>query len=98
QHERGDAAKAFDTATIKTDAVYSTPTETHCAIELHGSVAVPNGDAFTLYETSQAIFTHRNVMAQQLGVGREKVKVVTKFLGSGFGGKLWPWPFSSLAG
>lgn len=97
QHERGDAAKAFDTATIKTDAVYSTPTETHCAIELHGTVAVPDGDGFTLYETSQAIFTHRNVMAQQLGVGREKVKVVTKFLGSGFGGKLWPWPFSPLA-
>lgn len=97
QHERGDAAKAFGAATIKTDHVYSTPTETHSAIELHGCVAVPEGDAFTLYETSQAIFTHRNVMAQQLGVGREKVKVITRYLGSGFGGKLWPWPFSPLA-
>lgn len=97
QHQRGDAAKAFAAATFKTDAVYSTPTETHCAIELHATVAVPNGDSFTLYDTSQAIYTQRNVLAQQLGVGREKVKVVTKFLGSGFGGKLWPWPFNALA-
>lgn len=96
-HERGDAAKAFEAATVKTDAVYVTPTETHCAIELHATVAVPEGDAFKLYETSQAIFTHRNVVAQQLGVGREKVRVITKYLGSGFGGKLWPWPFSPLA-
>lgn len=98
QHERGDAAKAYAAAAIKTDATYTTPTETHCAIELHGTVVVPEeGGAFTLYETSQAIFTHRNVMAMQLGVGREKVKVITKYLGSGFGGKLWPWTFSPLA-
>jgi xanthine dehydrogenase YagR molybdenum-binding subunit len=96
-HERGEAAKAFDAAPVKTDEVYSTPVENHSAIELHGCVAVPEGDSFTLYETSQAIFTHRNVVAQQLGVGRDKVKVVTKYLGSGFGGKLWPWPFSALA-
>ena len=98
EHRRGDAAKAFDAATVKVDHVYTTPRETHSAIELHATVAVPEPDgALTLYETSQAVNTHRNTVAQQLGVGKDKVRVVTKYLGSGFGGKLWPWPFSSLA-
>ncbi|RZI55349.1 MAG: xanthine dehydrogenase family protein molybdopterin-binding subunit, partial [Pseudomonas sp.] len=51
----------------------------------------------TLYETSQAIATHQNVMAQVLGLPRENVRVVSKYLGSGFGGKLWPWPHSAMA-
>ncbi len=98
EHQRGDAAKAFDAAPVKVDGVYTTPRETHSAIELHASVAVPEpGGAVTLYETSQAVTTHRNTLAQQIGVGQEKVRVLTKYLGSGFGGKLWPWPYSPLA-
>jgi xanthine dehydrogenase YagR molybdenum-binding subunit len=95
--ERGDAATAFDAATIKVDQTYTTPPETHSAIELHGTVATWDGDALTLYETSQAVVNHRNVLVQQLGVGKEKVRVISKFLGSGFGGKLFPWPHSVLA-
>src|SRR5439155_4850845 len=30
-------------------------------------------------------------------VPSENVRVITRFLGSGFGGKLWPWPHSLLA-
>ena len=36
-------------------------------------------------------------MAAMLGVPTEKVQVITSFLGSGFGGKLWPWPQSAMA-
>lgn len=96
--ERGDAQKAFDTATIKIDYFYTTPPETHSAIELHATVAVPDGDTLTMYETSQGVVNHRNVVVQQLGMGLEKVRVISKFLGSGFGGKLFPWPHSALAG
>ncbi len=95
--ERGDAAKAFEAAAVKVDYVYTTPAETHSAIELHSTVAVPDGDRITLYETSQGVVNHRNVLAQQLGLSQEKVRVISKFLGSGFGGKLFPWPFSALA-
>ncbi len=97
EHERGDAAKGFDTAAVKVDQVYTTPPETHSAIELHGTVAMPERDGVILYETSQAVNTHRNVLAAQLGIGRDKVRVIAKFLGSGFGGKLWAWTHSSLA-
>jgi xanthine dehydrogenase YagR molybdenum-binding subunit len=95
--ERGDAAKAFDAAEIRVDHTYGLPPETHNPIELHASVAVWDGKTFTLYETSQGVVNHRNALAEMLGVPRENVRVFTKFLGSGFGGKLWPWTQSALA-
>jgi len=94
---RGDAATAFKNALVKHNAVYKTPAETHNPIELHATVAVYKDGKFTLYETSQAVVNHRDVMAAALGVPTEHVQVITKFLGSGFGGKLWPWPHSLLA-
>jgi len=94
---RGDVEAAFKSAPVKHDAVYSTPNETHNPIELHASVAVYKDGKYTLYETSQAVVNHRDVMAAMLGVPPENVQVITRFLGSGFGGKLWPWPHSMLA-
>ena len=95
--KRGDTAAALRSAKVKVDNVYSIPAETHNPIELHASVAVYDGQKFTLYETSQAVVNHRDVLAQVLGVPPEQVQVITRFLGSGFGGKLWPWPQSALA-
>ena len=95
--ERGDPEGAFGSAAIKLDQTYSTPAETHNPIELHASVATWDGTRFTLYETTQAIMNFRAVMAQMLGVPSENVRVVTEFLGSGFGGKLWPWTQALLA-
>lgn len=94
---RGDHDAAFRAAPVKVDEVYSTPNETHNPIELHASVAVYRDGKFTLYETSQAVVNHRDVMAAMLGVPPENVQVITRFLGSGFGGKLWPWPHALLA-
>ncbi|MGA9243540.1 MAG: xanthine dehydrogenase family protein molybdopterin-binding subunit [Silvibacterium sp.] len=95
--KRGDPAAALKAAKVKVDAVYTIPVETHNPIELHASVAVYDGKKYTLYETSQAVVNHRDVMAQMLGVPTEQVQVITRYLGSGFGGKLWPWPHGLLA-
>src|SRR3984893_11538644 len=97
ESERGDAAKAFEAAEIQVDQTYDLPPETHNPIELHASVAVWDGTAFTLYETTQGVVNHRNVIAQMLGVAKENVRVISKFLGSGFGCKLFPWTQSALA-
>ena len=94
---RGDVGKAFDEAPVKLDATYITPPETHNPIEMHASVVMWEGDRVTLYETSQGVMNHRAVMAQVLGVPLENVRVITRFLGSGFGGKLFPWPHAAMA-
>jgi xanthine dehydrogenase YagR molybdenum-binding subunit len=93
---RGDFDSAFKDAPVKVDQLYVTPNETHNPIELHASVAVWAGDHLTMYETSQGVVNHRMVMAQTLGIPLENVRIVTRFLGSGFGGKLFPWPHCAM--
>jgi xanthine dehydrogenase YagR molybdenum-binding subunit len=95
--KRGDPDAAFASAPVKIDQTYITPIETHNPIEMHASVVVWDGDNVTLYETSQGVVNHRVVMAQVLGLPVENVRVVTRFLGSGFGSKLFPWPHAAMA-
>jgi xanthine dehydrogenase YagR molybdenum-binding subunit len=95
--KRGDVDNAFAAAAFKIDQNYITPVETHNPIEMHATVAEWDGDKVTLYETSQGVVNHRVAMAEILGVPRENVQVITRFLGSGFGGKLFPWPHSAMA-
>jgi xanthine dehydrogenase YagR molybdenum-binding subunit len=97
--ERGSPDAAFANAAVRIDQTYTTPVETHNPIELHASVALYDSlaQSFTLYETSQAIVNHRGVMSQMLGVPPENMRIITEYLGSGFGGKLWPWGHSLLA-
>jgi xanthine dehydrogenase YagR molybdenum-binding subunit len=94
---RGDTDAAFASAPVKVDEVYSTPVETHNPMEMHATVAVWDGRRYTLYESSQGVMNHQNVLAQVLGEPKENVEVVSRFIGSGFGGKLFPWPHSAIA-
>jgi xanthine dehydrogenase YagR molybdenum-binding subunit len=95
--KRGDVDSGFASAPVKIDQTYVTPIETHNPIELHATVATWDGEKYKLYETTQSIMNHQSAMAQMLGVPREDVQIVMKFLGSGFGGKLWPWTHDVLA-
>jgi xanthine dehydrogenase YagR molybdenum-binding subunit len=95
--ERGDADAAFASAPIKLDQTYVTPSETHNPLELHATTAIWEGSNLTLYESSQGVVNLRSVLAQMFGLPKENVRVITKFVGSGFGGKLWPWTQCPLA-
>ena len=94
---RGDAAAAFATAPVKFDQTYVTPSEAHNPIELHATTAIWDGPSLTLYETAQGVFNLRGVIAQMFGMQKENVRVIAKYVGSGFGGKLFPWTQCSLA-
>ncbi len=94
---RGDPEAAFASAPVKVDETYITPVETHNPMEMHATVAVWDGKKYTLYESSQGVMNHQNVLSQVLGTPRENVEVISRFIGSGFGGKLFPWPHSAIA-
>ncbi len=96
-YSRGNAEEAFASAPVKIDFTYETPTETHNPMEMHGTIAEWNGDRLRLYETTQGVVNHRNVMSEMLGVPVDRIEVISPFCGSGFGGKLFPWPQSLLA-
>ena len=84
----GDFAGAFASAPVKIDADYETPFQHHNAIELHTSMAVWDGDAVTIYTAAQLPIDCRDTIAATLQLPKEKVRIVCKFVGGGFGGKL----------
>jgi xanthine dehydrogenase YagR molybdenum-binding subunit len=94
---RGDAEAAFASAPVKFDETYVTPTETHNPLEVHATTAIWDGPRLTLYESSQGVVNLRGVLAQMFGLPNENVRVITKFVGSGFGNKLFPWTHCPLA-
>jgi xanthine dehydrogenase YagR molybdenum-binding subunit len=97
QSHRGDAAAALENAAVKLDETYVTPAETHNPLELHSTVALWDGPTLTLYDSTQGVVNLRSVLAQTFGLPKENVRVISKFLGSGFGGKLYPWTHVPLA-
>jgi len=95
--QRGNVDAAFASAPVKLDQTYVTPSETHNPIELHATTAIWEGSTLTLYDSSQGVVNLRGVLAQMFGLPNENVRVISKFVGSGFGGKLWPWTQCALA-
>jgi xanthine dehydrogenase YagR molybdenum-binding subunit len=94
---RGTPDDALKSAAVQLDVTYFTPAETHNPMEMHATTAVWDGRGFVLYESSQGVMNHLSVMSQTMGLPKEKVQVISRFIGSGFGCKLFPWPHSALA-
>ncbi len=85
--QSGDAAAAIAAAEVTLDAEYSTPTQHHNPIELFATTCAWTGDQLTIYEPSQFVYGLKNGVAQRLGIGPEKVRVVSRYVGGAFGSK-----------
>src|ERR1700722_20146427 len=92
----GDAETAIAGADVKIEAEYATPTQHHNPIELFSTTAVWRDDKLTLFEPSQFVYGLRNGVAQRLGIDRDKVRVVSRFVGGAFGSKSGMTPRSAL--
>jgi xanthine dehydrogenase YagR molybdenum-binding subunit len=97
QLKRGDANAALQSADIKMEQTYTTPVYHHNAMEPHASVAEWNGDQLMVYDATQAVSGLKNLLASMLGLLPEKVKVVSLFIGGGFGSKGFTWPTPIVA-
>ncbi|MHB1021836.1 MAG: xanthine dehydrogenase family protein molybdopterin-binding subunit [Acidobacteriaceae bacterium] len=95
--KRGNPEQAFAQADVKHDETYWTPAEVHNPMEMHGAVAEWRGDQLTVHSSSQGVVVERSALAQMLGVPVANVKVLSPYIGSGFGGKLFMWPQTVLA-
>jgi len=83
----GDASQELRQARYSVDNTYRTPGHAHNAIELHGLTVAWQGDALTLHDSTQAIAPTAAALAKLFGVKREGVRVLSPFVGGGFGGK-----------
>ena len=86
--ERGDFAAAEGSAEVTVEGEYATEAQHHNALEPHGCVASWDGDVLTLWDSSQGGHMVREHMAWTLGVPLEKMRVVSRYVGGGFGSKI----------
>lgn len=85
----GDFEGAFEQAAVKIDHTYTTPDHTHAMMEPHASTAMWQGDALTLWTSNQMIDWGRSDVAKTLGISTDKVRLISPYIGGGFGGKLF---------
>lgn len=87
----GKAAAPFAAAPVKFEQTYTTPTEQHHPMEPHATVAVWDGsDKLTLYDATQGVVNTRAMTAYFFGLKPDNVRVISPFIGGGFGCKgLW---------
>ncbi|GLK83819.1 aldehyde oxidoreductase molybdenum-binding subunit PaoC [Ancylobacter defluvii] len=85
----GDFAAAFAEAPVTLDATYTTPDHSHAMMEPHATLAAWEGDRLTVWTSNQMIAWATADLAKTLGIAPENVRVVSPFIGGGFGGKLF---------
>jgi xanthine dehydrogenase YagR molybdenum-binding subunit len=85
----GDFAAAYAAAPVQFDATYTTPDESHAMMEPHASIAAWKGDQLTVWTSNQMIDWGVGDLARTLGIPKAKVRLVSPFIGGGFGGKLF---------
>ncbi len=85
---KGDIDAAMADAVASIDQIYTTPHQVHAAMEPHASVAVWEGDALTLYSSLQILGVAKPVLAKAVGIEADKVRIVSPYIGGGFGGKM----------
>ena len=88
--EDGDLAAGFKAAAFTVEGTYSTQVQTHTSLETHGCVCEWNGDNLTAWVSTQAVHGTREGFAQGLKIPQANVRVITEFMGGGFGSKFGP--------
>jgi xanthine dehydrogenase YagR molybdenum-binding subunit len=95
--KRGDLETAFRNGEFTLDEVYETPVEHHHPMEPHATVAVWEGEHLTLYNASQIVNGAQHAAANTLNIKPENVRIVSPFIGGGFGSKGGLWANLVLA-
>jgi xanthine dehydrogenase YagR molybdenum-binding subunit len=85
----GDFAPAFAAAPVQVDVTYTTPLQSHAMMEPHATLASWDGDKLTLHTANQSLNQGQHAVARTLKIPVENVRLISPFIGGGFGGKLW---------
>jgi xanthine dehydrogenase YagR molybdenum-binding subunit len=99
EFKRGDAAGALASAAVKVDELYTTPIEHHNMMEPHALVARWDGDKLTVNDSSQFVFGAQKSLATAFGIEPANVRVLSPYVGGGFGckGEVWPHVYLAVA-
>ena len=90
RQETGDLDAGFKQAAHVVEQTYSTHVITHVCLETHGTVCEWDGDKLTAWVTTQGVHQCAQGYAQSLGIPQASVRVITQYMGGGFGSKFAP--------
>ncbi|KJF70198.1 xanthine dehydrogenase family protein molybdopterin-binding subunit [Agrobacterium arsenijevicii] len=93
----GDAKAGLDSAEVKIDVTYTTSREYNVPMEPHATIASWDNGKITVWEPSQWVGGARSVVAEFLGIDIENVRVISPYVGGGFGSKIGAHPHVGLA-
>jgi xanthine dehydrogenase YagR molybdenum-binding subunit len=96
RNERGDVEAGLAAAEVRVAAVSRMAANHHNALEAPSTAAVWDGGKLTLYESTMGIRATQQTVAQLLGLPISHVRVITHFVGGGFGSKAMVWPHVTL--
>ena len=85
--DRGNAKDAIDKSKYVMSEHFETPWTEHAFLEPECSIAMPMEDGVKVYSTDQGVYATQHECAEMLGLPMEKVRVINKLVGGGFGGK-----------
>ena len=85
----GNFEKAFGEAPVTLDATYHTPDQSHAMMEPHATLAAWEGNKLTVWTSNQMIDWGKTDLAKTLGLPKEDVRLISPYIGGGFGGKLF---------
>jgi xanthine dehydrogenase YagR molybdenum-binding subunit len=85
---KGDVEAAFAAAAVKVDVTYTTPPQAHAMMEPHATIARWREDQLTLYTANQMLPRGIDTIAATLLMPKDKIRLVSRYIGGGFGAKL----------
>lgn len=85
----GNFSTAFQNAPVQVDVTYTTPYQHHMAMEPHASLAIWEDDRLTIYSSQQLPVSCHETLAKTLLVPKENIRLICKYIGGGFGSKLY---------
>lgn len=83
----GDFEPAFAAAAVKVDETYTVPDQAHAMMEPHATIAKWDGDRVTCWTSIQQMNWGTRDLASILGISKDNVRLISPFIGGGFGGK-----------
>ena len=94
---KGDVAAAWSQADVRVEATYHTADRHHGAMEPGATLAIWQDGQLLVHDATQGVMDARTCLAQALHLDPATIRVKCEFIGGGFGGKGWGWPYQILA-
>ena len=87
REKKGDLTEGQKKSAALFEGKYLNGYGAHASMETHTALARLEGDTMTVWVSTQTPFPNQQAIAQAIGFAKENVRVITPFVGGGFGGK-----------